>query len=518
MIRNMCYRRGLTSILSLALVLLSVLPTPAQTRKERLHDHVYFLAADSLRGRKAGSPDAAKAAEYIVHEYEGAGVKPLFREGWYDTFTLPGSEGVTFKNVVGLIEGSDPALKSEVIVLGAHYDHLGVKNDKIYNGADDNASGSAAVIEIARALAGAQTRRSIIIAAFDAEEIGLHGSNHLAYRLDTLGFNIKLMMSVDMVGWLKAGKALQLTGIATIKDGRKILATQAGKTTINIDARNFERSVFTATDTEGFARKGIPTLAVTTGLKSPYHKPEDDAELIDYEGLDQVTEYLSGLTEEVADRDYFSASGRLSPKHKAVSNYGMNFALVAGYSRDHLVFPGAAFDSKERLAWNAGIEAQLSLGYFGIVTQVLYDRFNALYPDTEDLYGSSHRFRMDEVCVPLSLVIQSPRNATASVYIGGGAYYSRMFSWGWDGQKYSSWNVYPGGAVLEGEVPPDPVIPTYGFEPVPNQWGLDYTVGFRVANIQFGFLYLWQQGHLFKGSGAPDARRNSAMFQLKYIF
>ena len=508
-------------ILSAVLLALNLTSLQAQTdttRLARLRDHVYYLAADSLRGRKAGSPDAAKAAEYIVHEYESAGVKPLFREGWYDTFTHVASPGIEFKNVVGLIEGSDPALKAEAIVLGAHYDHLGIKKDQIYNGADDNASGSAAVIEIARALAGAQPRRSIIIAAFDAEELGLFGSNHLAQRLDTLGFTIKLMMSVDMVGWLKVGKALQLTGVATIKDGRKILATQAGKTTINIDARNFERSVFTATDTEGFAKKGIPTLAVTTGLKSPYHKPEDDAELIDYEGLDQVTEYLSGLTEEMADRDYFNASGRLAPKHKAVSNYGMNFALVAGYSRGHLAFPDAAFDGKERLAWNAGIEAQLSLGYFGIVTQVLYDRFNALYPDTNDLFGSSHSFRQDEICVPLSLVIQTPRNATGSAYIGGGAYYARCLSWGWDGGKGSSWTFYPGGVVLAGEVPTVQVIPTHGFEPVQNQWGINYTAGVRIANIQFGFLYLWQQGRLFEGAGAPEARRNSAMFQLKYIF
>ena len=514
----MTRKSSFSSFLSLALALLSLLPAQAQTRQERLHDHVYFLAADSLRGRKAGSPDAAKAAEYIVREYESAGVKPLFREGWYDNFTLPGSPGVTFKNVVGLIEGSDPALKGELIVLGAHYDHLGVKNGQIYNGADDNASGSAAVIEIARALAGTRTRRSIIIAAFDAEEIGLHGSTHLAHRLDTLGFTIKLMMSVDMVGWLREGKALQLTGVATIRDGKKILASQAGKTSIKIDARNFERSVFTATDTEGFARKGIPTLAVTTGLKSPYHKPEDDAERIDYEGLDQVTEYLSGLTQEMADRDQLAASGRLASKHKAVSNYGFNFALVAGYSRGRLDFPGAAFNGKERLSWNGGIEAQLSLGYVGVVTQVLYDRFNALYPDVDNLYGSSHRFRQDELCVPLSLVLQTPRNATASAFIGGGAYYARMLSWGWDGHKYSSWTFYPGGLVPEGQIPQNPVTPTHGFEPVPNQWGLNYTAGVRIANIQVGVLYLWQKGRLFEGAGAPDVRRSSAFFQLKYIF
>ena len=335
-------------------------------------------------------------------------------------------------------------------------------------------------------------------------------------RLDTLGFHIKLMMSVDMVGWLKAGKALKLEGVETIKDGKKILKAQAGSLTL--DLKRFERSVFTATDTEGFATMGIPTLAVTTGLKSPYHKPEDDAELIDYEGLDQVTGYLTDLTADLATRDHFTGSGQVAPKHKSLSDTGLDFALVAGYSRDHISFPGAAFEGKDRLSWNAGIEAQLSLGYFGVVTQVLYDRFNAFYPDVDDLFGSSHRFRQDELCVPLSLVIRTPRSNSGSAYIGGGAYYARVLSWGWDGQKYSSWNIYPGGLVLEGEAPPTPIIPTHGFKPVDNQWGFNYTVGVRVANIQFGFLYLWQKGQLFRGSGAPDARRNSAMFQLKYIF
>lgn len=499
-----------------ALAALGAGPARAQSRQERLKEHVYYLASDSLRGRKAGTPDATKAAEYIIGEYEQAGLKPLFREGWYDRFTRKGDHESDFKNVVGLIEGTDPALRGECIVIGAHYDHLGVRQDKIYNGADDNASGSAAVIEIARALAGAQPRRSIIIAAFDAEEIGLVGSSHLAERLDTLGFHIKLMMSVDMVGWLKAGKALKLEGVATIKDGKKILKAQAGSLTL--DLKRFERSVFTATDTEGFATMGIPTLAVTTGLKSPYHKPEDDAELIDYEGLDLVTGYLTDLTTDLATRDHFASSGQVAPKHKSLSDTGLDFALVAGYSRDHISFPGAAFEGKDRLSWNAGIEAQLSLGYFGVVTQVLYDRFNAFYPDVDDLFGSSHRFRQDELCIPLSLVLRTPRSNSGSAYIGGGAYYARVLSWGWDGQKYSSWNIYPGGLVLEGEAPPTPIIPTHGFKPVDNQWGFNYTVGVRIANIQFGFLYLWQKGRLFEGSGAPDARRNSAMFQLKYIF
>lgn len=492
------------------------LPTFAQTRQERLKDHVYYLAADSLQGRKAGTPDATKAAEYIIREYESAGLKPLFREGWYDRFKVGSRTDEDFKNVVGFIEGQDPALKAEVIVLGAHYDHLGVRNDQIYNGADDNASGSAALIEIARALAGQPLRRSVIIAAFDAEEIGLYGSKHLAGRLDTLGFHIKLMMSVDMVGWLKAGKSLKLEGVATIKDGREILRAQAG--TLALDLKNFERSIFTATDTEGFATMGIPTLAVTTGLKSPYHKPADDAELIDYEGLDQVTGYLTDLSSDLATRDRFTSSGRVAPKHKSLSDTGLDFALVVGYSNGRLTFPGASFEGKERMSWNAGLEAALSLGYFGVVTQVLYDRFNAYYPDVDDLFGSSHRFRQDELCVPLSLVIRTPRSNSGSAYIGGGPYYARVLSWGWDGQKYSSWNIYPGGLVLEGEAPPTPIIPTHGFKPVDNQWGFNYTVGVRAGNLSLGVLRLWQRGHLFEGASAPSARRSSTMVQLKYIF
>ena len=114
-----------------ALAALGAGPARAQSRQERLKEHVYYLASDSLRGRKAGTPDATKAAEYIVSEYEQAGLKPLFREGWYDRFSIAAFPDADFKNVVGLIEGGDPALKGEVIVLGAHYDHLGIRKGQM---------------------------------------------------------------------------------------------------------------------------------------------------------------------------------------------------------------------------------------------------------------------------------------------------------------------------------------------------------------------------------------------------
>ena len=481
-----------TLLLLVALAFLSAGSAWSQTRQERLRDHVYYLAADSLRGRLAGSADATKAAEYIIRQYEQAGVKPLFREGWYDRFEVASHPERDFKNVVGLIEGTDPALRGECIVIGAHYDHLGVRGGQVYNGADDNASGSAAVIEIARALAGQPLRRSVIIAAFDGEEMGLYGSSHLAGKLDSLHFNVKLMMSVDMVGWLKAGKSLKMHGVATIKDGRDILTAQAG--TLVLDLKNFERSVFTATDTEGFALLGIPTLAVTTGTKSPYHKPGDDAELIDYEGLDQVTGYLADLTGDIATRDRFTSSGRVAAKHKVYSDYGVEFAVVAGYSRGGLRFPRAAFNGKERPAWNLGIEAQFNLSHFGLRTQVLYDRFYARVPDPADVYGSALRLHQDELCVPVSLVFQSRRSqmGVGSAFIGAGPYYARRLSHAMTG--------------------------SLGFEPALNQWGMDYTVGVRMGALQMSVLYLRQIGRYFPDPAAPNARRASTMLQFKYIF
>ena len=167
-------------LLSLLLAALCV-PMFSQTRKERLTEHVYYFASDSLRGRAAGSEDAAKAAAYIVNEYESMGLKPFY-DDWYMPFTRGGKQ---YRNVVAVLEGNDPALKNQYIVVGAHYDHLGVKGGKIYNGADDNASGSAAVIEIARALCANRDKlkRTVVIAAFDAEELGLYGSNALAQRM-----------------------------------------------------------------------------------------------------------------------------------------------------------------------------------------------------------------------------------------------------------------------------------------------------------------------------------------------
>ena len=312
-------KRSYHFLFILLTMLLATSVAKGQTQENRLKKHVYYLAADSLQGRKAGSDDARKALRYIENEYNNIGLQPFWGGDMRQHFLIvrysaANSKGTGVKvidadsveywtqklgnvycNLVAVIPGSDPVLRNEFVVVGAHYDHLGVRDGQVFNGADDNASGSAAVIELARRLMQRRDEldRSVLICAFDAEEIGLYGSSALAKELDRRGLleNVRMMMSVDMVGWLKGG-SLSFSGTGTLKDCDELIHAAAESSGIKVSTRRFEQSPFGATDTEPFAKRRVPTLAVTTGLGSPYHKPEDDAELIDYEGLSKVTDCL----------------------------------------------------------------------------------------------------------------------------------------------------------------------------------------------------------------------------------
>ena len=457
----------------------------SQTRQERLTKHVYYFAADSLNGRAAGSEDAAKAAAYIVNEYESMGLKPFY-DDWYMPFTKNGKD---YKNVVAVIEGYDPQLKDQYIVIGAHYDHLGVKKGQIYNGADDNASGSASVIEIARALCANrdQLKRSVVIAAFDAEELGLYGSNALADRmLDEDSLDVRLMMSIDMVGWYKATNSLTLMGVATIKDGRKVLQSEK----LNLKLKNFEWSPVTATDTEGFAKKQVPTLAISTGLKSPYHKPEDDADLIDYEGLDKVTDYLTDLTFEVASDENLAASGRVAGKHRdGLPILQVGLSLADGNT--HLDFPKAAFDGKRGFSYGGGLSAQLNFGHhshYALKADALYVHGKASYPDEADLYSSSLKYKVSELLVPVQLVVQGDGAGTA--FVGFGGYYGHRF-------KTSL-----------------PVSQTVSA----NDYGLSAEVGLKVGFIGMSVIWMSSLAPMFEEKSAPSVRQGTGLFKLSFYF
>ena len=461
----------------------------AQTQQERLTRHVYYLASDSLRGRAAGSEDAAKAAAYIVKQFEEIGIQPYFEEGWYQTFE---KYGTTYKNVVGVIPGNDPVLKDEYIIIGAHYDHLGVRNDEVYNGADDNASGTATIIEVARILKSQQNdlRRSIIVAAFDAEEVGLWGSEDLSKKLDLS--KVKLMMSIDMVGWLEKGKQLQFQGVATVKDGKRLLSEEAQKMHIDILAKDFETSVFGATDTEGFAKKGVATWYVTTGLKSPYHKPQDDAELIDYAGMDKITDYLADVTLRCANDEGLAPTGKISPIHsgkKKVFEIGATVSLVNG----NIAFPKAGFNGKSRAGVNAGIMAQINFNsHFALETGAQYELLRAKYPDENNLFGAYLPYQQQSVMVPLNLIVTIGGTPGFDIFVKAGGFYGRVLNTAFSGKPELSVD--------------------------PNQYGLSWAIGFRLGKVQLSGGRRYQLNPLFTGANVPNAKIHAGSFTIGYYF
>ena len=457
-----------------------------ETQLSRLERHVYTLAADSLRGRQAGLNDDARA--YIAREWHGMGLKAFWDDSLEVSFDIWKQQ--LFCNLVAIIEGNDPALKDEYIVIGGHYDHLGMKEGVVYNGADDNASGAACVTEVARQLLARQKelKRSIIICAFDAEEIGLYGSEAVAKRLEKEGIigRVKLMLSVDMVGWLKAGGALTLEGTGTLSESVTSDPKALG-IDIPIRRKQFEGSLLTATDTEPFAKRGIATLAVTTGLKSPYHKPEDDAELIDYEGLDLVTDYLAAFVLEASRQQGELASGKVAAKHRQ-SQKKFEVGLRAGTNTGHITFPDAAVKPKSLIGWTGGVMMQYNFNNnWALHTGAFYSYTRYRMPDADDAFGQGYSMTSEGVTVPLT--VQAGVYAPGvSMFLRAGGYFNYLIN------AFGAPSSYPGGFT----------------------WGC----GYRFGSVTFEVDSYYQFGDIFDTSDVnlPHAHGSNVTVSLGYFF
>lgn len=174
--------------------------TEADVSEDDVARTLRYLSSDELAGRKTGTEGIEKAATFIEDVFRKYGIEPYFQT-YRDSFQV---EGVTGYNLVGLKEGTDPDLKDEYIIIGAHYDHIGegkpVAGDSIANGANDNASGTTAVLELAKHFANVDTGRSILFTLFSAEEMGLVGAKRLAERLKAEDIDLYLMFNIEMIG------------------------------------------------------------------------------------------------------------------------------------------------------------------------------------------------------------------------------------------------------------------------------------------------------------------------------
>ena len=268
-------------------------PAAASTLRDRLLRHVTFLASDTLEGREAGTSGGRAAAQYLVERLTGLGLPPAGDDGRYTQ-----DFGNSYRNVLALLPGDDPALDDEYILIGAHFDHVGYARrgnaygpvGYIHNGADDNASGTAAVLELAAALAAADPppARSILFAFWDAEELNLDGSEHWCRHPTRPLAGLRLVINVDMVGRL-ADEQVYIHGARTAGGLRTMLARANAETDMTL---NFPNGHVRDSDHYPFFRKRIPYLMIDTGKHADYHRPTDDVERLNLDGLERMTRML----------------------------------------------------------------------------------------------------------------------------------------------------------------------------------------------------------------------------------
>lgn len=261
---------------------------------------VVYLSSDLLEGRETGTEGEAMAAQYIANRFNQLGLNTSFQSFDFEVKAHPHateSTPKTGKNVIGYLDnGAD-----YTVVIGAHYDHLGYGSSgslhrgepAIHNGADDNASGVAAMLRLAEWLSkeGAPNANNYLFLAFSGEEFGLFGSKYYASNATLPIDNVSYMVNMDMVGRLNEENVLVINGVGTSPSWTATLDD------IQIDPISITttESGFGPSDHSSFYLKDIPVLHFFTGQHSEYHKPSDDAELINYEGIDLVSQYIYQL-------------------------------------------------------------------------------------------------------------------------------------------------------------------------------------------------------------------------------
>jgi len=291
----------------------------------RVLEDVKYLAADEREGRGFGTPGLADAGAYVAEAFRAAGLEPGGPDGsWFQEFTVSadapglahaGLSGGTTRNVVAVLRGRDPALRGQVVVVGAHYDHLGRgganaldpdSTGSVHNGADDNASGTAALLEIARRLAAREPGRSIVFVAFSGEELGVLGSSYYTQNpVPAPVDSIYAMVNLDMVGRLRDDKLLAL-GVESAAELRGLLDSLNATGAASNGGHRFDLRAsgdgWGPSDHASFYAVHKPVIHFFTDLHEDYHRATDDWDRINAPGIVRVVDYAADLAMALANR------------------------------------------------------------------------------------------------------------------------------------------------------------------------------------------------------------------------
>ena len=302
-----------------------------------LYDHINILASDSLEGRETGKPGQKMAAAYIANHFKEIGIPPNKRKTYFQKFKVKSKRHVckcddcdlTFfkrvfksnqiirgENVLGFIEGSD--LKEELIIITAHYDHLGKHDSLIFNGADDDASGVAGAMEIAEAFMlakkdGKGPRRSILIMPVSGEEKGLLGSKYYTdnpvYPLNNTIANLNIDMIGRLDDWHSTGNYVYLIGSDRLSYELHNINEEVNNkyTKLDLDYKyNDEEDpnrYYYRSDHYNFAKNNIPVIFYFNGVHEDYHRPSDTIEKLDFSKIKTISKLVFLTAWELANRE-----------------------------------------------------------------------------------------------------------------------------------------------------------------------------------------------------------------------
>jgi|SRR5580765_3228938 Zn-dependent M28 family amino/carboxypeptidase len=288
---------------------------PSRRNADQIRGAMDFLASDALQGRGSGTHDELVAATYLASQLRQIGIAPAGDDGGYiqnvsvELDSEGGKKQWNTRNVIGVLRGRDPKLKDEVVLLTAHLDHLGVRKpvngDAIYNGADDDASGCVAVLQLARALAQKKApRRTVLFVFFGSEETGGQGNQYFLQHPPLPLKNIIANLEFEMIGrpdaavkpgelWLTGFEFTNL-GPELAKHGARLVADPHPK------QHFFQRS-----DNYALAKQGIVAQTVSSfGLHQDYHRPSDDEAHLDFKHMEQAIHSMLAPVEWLANSDF----------------------------------------------------------------------------------------------------------------------------------------------------------------------------------------------------------------------
>ena len=302
-----------------------------------LERHLTILASDSLEGRETGKKGQKMAADYIMNHFKSIGIPPYKGKKYYQKFRVKSGRhickcddcDVNFvkklfgkrkwikgENVLGYIEGTD--LKEELIIITAHYDHLGKHDSLVFNGADDDGSGTVATLEIAEAFmlakkAGKGPRRSVLIMPVSGEEKGLLGSkyytDHPVYPLENTVANLNIDMIGRLDDWHDTANYVYLIGADRLSQELHDISEQVNKEHIglNLDYKfneeNDPNRYYYRSDHYNFAKNNIPVIFYFNGVHEDYHKASDTVDKIDFQKIEIITRLVFLTAWELANRD-----------------------------------------------------------------------------------------------------------------------------------------------------------------------------------------------------------------------